>query len=217
MSENVSKNKVCIVIGASHAGVNFAFALRKQGWEGDIQLFDSDPILPYHRPPLSKAYLTSEDGIETNLLKSEESYKKAGITLNLGVLVASIHRKEKTIGLADGRVQAYDTLVIATGARPIVPSIPGIDTAKNVFPLRTAADVNHIRQSLTDGHPIKIVVIGGGYIGLETAASLKKLGNEVLVLEREERILARVTAPEMSRFFMDLHAENRVEVLTKKM
>ncbi len=216
MSDSHTKERICVVIGASHAGVNFAFSLRKEGWEGTIVLFDKDPVLPYHRPPLSKAYLTSEDGIEKNLLKSAESYEKERISLSLRVLVHSINREDKTVQLSDGRVQAYDKLVLATGARPVIPSIPGIDTATNVYPLRTAEDVENIRNAFHTSSNKRAIIIGGGYIGLETAASLKKLGGIVTVLEREERILARVTAPEMSNFFMQLHAQNGVDVLTNK-
>ncbi|MCK0188919.1 FAD-dependent oxidoreductase [Arenibacter sp. F20364] len=215
MTEN-QNNKICVVIGASHAGVNFAFALRREGWNGDIILYDADPILPYHRPPLSKAYLSSEDGIDKNLLKSAESYEKEGITLKLGIKVSSINREKKYIVLSDGTEQGYDKLVLATGARPIMPPIPGLMSSNNIFPLRTAADVTNIRTCLAASDLKRVVVIGGGYIGLETAASLKKLGAPVTVLEREERILARVTAPEMSAFFQNLHAENGVAIFTEK-
>mgnify|MGYP000261967305 CR=1 FL=1 len=216
MTNTSINNKTCVVIGASHAGVNVAFSLRKEGWEGSIILFDADPVLPYHRPPLSKAYLTSDDGIEKNLLKSAESYNKENITLNLGVTVSAINKEEKNITLGDGHFQPYDKLVIATGARPIIPPIPGIKEAKNIFPLRTAEDVSNIRNFLKTGTSKRTVIIGGGYIGLETAASLKKLGAEVTVLEREERILSRVTAPVMSTFFQELHAANDVGVFTNK-
>ncbi|WP_139955849.1 NAD(P)/FAD-dependent oxidoreductase [Flavicella sediminum] len=216
MSETNSIDKTCVVIGASHGGVNFAFALRKEGWEGKIILLDKDPVLPYHRPPLSKAYLTSEDAIDKNLLKSAESYEKQAITLQLGVTVKSINRTENSIALTDETVITYDKLVLATGARAIIPPIKGIDQAKNLFPLRTAGDVENIRKALQTSTTKNVVVIGGGYIGLETAASLKKLGANVTVLEREERILARVTAPIMSDFFQELHAKNGVDVLTHK-
>ncbi|MGA9638626.1 NAD(P)/FAD-dependent oxidoreductase [Flavobacterium sp.] len=216
MSANEKNTEICVIIGASHGGVNCATALRREGWEGQIILFDADPVMPYHKPPLSKAYLTSEDGIDKNQLKSEESYAKENISLNLGVTVAEIQPENKTIVLSDGTVQAYTKLVIATGARPIIPPIPGLDKAKNVFPLRTAQNVSDIRNFMQTSAQKRVVVIGGGYIGLETAASLKKLGAEVVVLERESRILARVTAPEMSTFFHDLHHNHGVEVLTRK-
>lgn len=211
-----SIKRVCVVIGASHAGVNFAFALRKEGWEGQIILYDGDPNLPYHRPPLSKAYLTTDDEIEKHSLKSPLSYEKENITLRLGILVSSINKAERLVTLIDGTTQVYDKLVIATGARPIIPPIPGIDTATKLFPLRTAKDVNDIRSAMQTETNKKVVIIGGGYIGLEIAASMKKLGASVTVLEREERVLARVTAPEMSTFFQELHAKNGVDVLTSK-
>ncbi|WNH11957.1 NAD(P)/FAD-dependent oxidoreductase [Thalassobellus suaedae] len=213
MSDILTKESICVVIGASHAGVNLAFSLRKEGWEGSILLFDKDPEIPYHRPPLSKTYLSNE---EVNVLKSAESYQKENINLNLGVLVRSINRTDKTIMLSDGTNQAYDKLVLATGARPIIPPISGIETATHLYPLRTAEDVGHIRNAFHTSKNKRVVILGGGYIGLETAASIKKLGGTVTVLERETRILARVTAPEMSDFFMNLHAENGVEVLTDK-
>lgn len=213
MSDNSTKNSICVVIGASHGGVNLAFSLRKEGWEGKILLFDKNPELPYHRPPLSKTYLQNE---EVNLLKAEDSYQKDNISLNLGVSVNSINRENKTIILSDGSHQPYHKLVLATGARPIIPPIPGIENAKNLYPLRTAADVTNIRNAFQNSINKRVVIIGGGYIGLETAASIKKLGGTVTVLERESRILARVTAPEMSDFFMKLHSENGVEILTDK-
>ncbi len=216
MSDILSTDKTCVVIGASHGGVNLAFALRKEGWQGKIILFDADPVLPYHRPPLSKAYLVSEDAIDKNALKSKESYEKDNITLQLGVLVSNINPEKKNITLQNGSQQAYDTLVIATGARPIIPPIPGLKEAKNVFPLRTAKDVSNIRAALHTSKNKRVVIIGGGYIGLETAASLKKLGVAVTVLEREERILSRVTAPVMSTFFQELHTAHNVPVYTNK-
>jgi len=216
MSEHFTKNEICVIIGASHAGVNCAFALRKEGWEGDVILFDTDPLLPYHRPPLSKTYLTSGEEIEKNLLKSSESYEKERIILQLGTTVSTINRAEKNISLSNGSIQKYDKLVIATGARPIIPPIPGIDTANNLFPMRTAADAINIRNAFQKMESKRVVVIGGGYIGLETAASLRKIGAEVNLLEREERILARVTAPEMSAFFQKLHTDNGVHIFTNK-
>ncbi|WP_109831882.1 NAD(P)/FAD-dependent oxidoreductase [Reichenbachiella versicolor] len=206
-----TNDQTCVIIGASHAGVNFAFALRKEGWEGDIIIYDVDPVLPYHRPPLSKAYLTSDDGIEKNLLKSAESYEKESITLKLGSWVESIDREAKKVSLKDGEKQHYDKLVIATGARPIIPPIEGLADAQNVYPLRTAADVTNIRQAINEGAQ-KAVIIGAGYIGLEIAASMKKLGADVTVIEREDRVLARVTSPEMSSFFETLHADNGVKI-----
>ncbi|WP_282074352.1 NAD(P)/FAD-dependent oxidoreductase [Maribacter aquivivus] len=210
-----TSNKICVVIGASHAGVNFAFALRKEGWEGNIILFDRDPEFPYHRPPLSKAYLTSEEGTQQDLLFPKQNYETDKITLKLGKTISSINRKEKSITVSDGLVQKYDKLVLTTGARPFIPQIKGLNSAKNVFAMRTAEDALNIRKSLNKDRN-KVVIIGGGYIGLETAASLSKLNASVTVLEREERVLSRVTAPEMSTYFKELHHKHGVSVLSNK-
>lgn len=216
MSEANSSSKICVVIGASHAGVNFAFSLRREGWEGEIILFDSDPELPYHRPPLSKAYLTAEDNSQLDLLFPEQNYDSENIKLRLGQLVVTINKESQSILLSDGSEQAYDKLVIASGARPFIPPIKGVKTANNLFPVRTFADAAHIQNAVKSSEKKRIVIIGGGYIGLETAASLKKLGADVVVLEREKRVLERVTAPEMSVFFNNLHSENNVALLTSK-
>ena len=210
-----TSNKICVVIGASHAGVNFAFALRKEGWEGDIILFDRDPEFPYHRPPLSKAYLTSEEGTQQDLLFPKQNYETDKITLKLGKTISSINRKERSVTVSDGLVQKYDKLVLTTGARPFIPPIKGLNSAKNVFAMRTAEDALNIRKSLNKDRN-KVVIIGGGYIGLETAASLSKLNASVTVLEREERVLSRVTAPEMSTYFKELHHKHGVSVLSNK-
>lgn len=216
MSENTTSNKICVIIGASHAGVNFAFSLRREGWAGEIILFDSDPELPYHRPPLSKAYLSAEDNSELDLLFPEQNYKSEKIKLSLGQLVVSINKESQSILLSDGSEQAYDKLVIATGARPFIPPIKGIEMANNLFPMRTFANTVNIQNAIRTSEKKRVVIIGGGYIGLETAASLKKIGAEVIVLEREKRVLERVTAPEMSEFFTNLHRENGVGLLTNK-
>lgn len=207
-----TKAQTCVIIGASHGGVNCAFNLRKEGWEGSIILFDADPHLPYHRPPLSKTFLTSEDEIEKHSLKSAESYEQSAITLRLGEKVRAIDREAQTIQTESDTVQPYDKLVLATGARPFVPPIAGLQEASNVHVLRTAADVLGIREALKN-RPKKAVIIGGGYIGLEIAASLRKLKLEVTVLEREARLLPRVTSPEMSAFFTQLHTTNGTQIV----
>ncbi|TPN83061.1 pyridine nucleotide-disulfide oxidoreductase [Aquimarina algicola] len=212
----MSDNKTCIVIGASHAGVNFAFALRKEGWKGAIILLDKDKATPYHRPPLSKKYLELEDSIQNNLLKSLESYEKDNISLSLGKEVIRIDKENKMIHLSDGSSHTYDVLVFATGARAFIPPIQGIQKAKNIFTLRNANDVANIRKAFHSSTDKNIVVIGGGYIGLEIAASLKKLGANVTVLEREKRILARVTTPLLSNFFTNIHESNGVNIYVNK-
>lgn len=211
-----TKKQVCVVIGASHGGVNFAFSLRREGWDGEIILFEIDKELPYHRPPLSKAYLTSEEYSEQTPLFPKENYVLDKIILKLGIAVTKINREEKTLVLNDASIQPYDKLVIATGARPLIPPIQGIDLIKNVFPMRTAEDAMNIKKALIAAPNKQAIIIGGGYVGLETAASLRKLGADVTILEREECVLSRVTAPVMSEFFTQLHKNNGVKLLTKK-
>lgn len=218
--QTIRNDKKCLIIGASHAGVNAAFALRKEGFVGDITLIDADPTLPYHRPPLSKAYLTTEGGIDKNLLKSADSYQKNNIQLLLGCHVKAIDLAKNHASYTDsnGVLQqlGFDQLIFATGARPFIPPISGIDSGHNIFPLRTAKDVSNIKQVMATTSLPKVVIIGGGYIGLETAASLQKLGANVTILEREARLLARVTSPFMSEFFNKLHVEHGVNISCNK-
>ncbi len=206
------KNQTCVVIGASHGGVTLAFALRKEGWEGKIVLFDKDPVLPYHRPPLSKSFLTDEQDLDSYAIKSIVSYEEENIDLKLGVTIVKIDSNKKTVLSDKNETILYDILVFATGCRAFVPAIKGIDKAKNVFTLRTAHDALSIKKIASQKN---IVIIGGGYIGLEMAASLKKIGANITVLEREERILCRVTAPEISSFFYNLHHNQGVKIYSK--
>ncbi len=208
--------KTVLIIGASHGGVTCAFALRKEGWTGKIVLLDADPELPYHRPPLSKTYLTDPEDADRKLLQTAESYGIADIDLRLGETVASINRRAKDVTLKTGEKITYDKLVLAVGARPLLPPLPGLSAHNNVFPMRSAADASDIRKALKDSENKQVVIIGGGYIGLETAASLHKAGAKVTVLERESRLLARVTTEVMSDFFQKLHSENGVDILTEK-
>ncbi|AWV96752.1 NAD(P)/FAD-dependent oxidoreductase [Arcticibacterium luteifluviistationis] len=206
----------CLIIGASHAGVNCAFALRKEGWTGNITLFDSDPNLPYHRPPLSKSFLTSEFGIEKHQLKPQLAYAKDEINLNLGKRITVIDRQNKVVTAVDGVTYTYDKLVLATGASPLIPNIEGLKSHPNIYPLRTAQDVLNIKSSFENSISKKVIIIGGGYIGLEIAASLISLSAHVTLLEREERLLARVTSPEVSQYFEKTHKEKGVIIHTAK-
>ncbi len=211
-----SINKTCIIVGASHAGVNCAFALRRNGWQGKIKLYDADPELPYHRPPLSKAYITASENADVDLLFPKQNYETEKISLNLGVKVTSIDKVLKTITLEDESKVQYDKLVLATGAKPFIPPIKGIENALDLYPMRNFTDAIHIKNALNASVEKNVVIIGGGYIGLETAASSRKMGANVTVLERESRVLERVTAPEMSAFFTELHQKNGVKILTNK-
>ena len=202
--------KNCIIIGASHAGAQCAISLRQGGWEGQITLIGDEGDLPYHRPPLSKDFLSGGKSIDEILLRPASTYDDAKVDVLLNTRVAKINRDEKTIALQDGETLSYDKLILATGARVRKLTIPGIDS-DGVFYLRDTKDVRAIKDAV--GKDKKAVIIGGGYIGLETAASLRKQGMAVTVLEAMDRILQRVTAPVMSDFYRRVHTEEGVRIV----
>jgi len=202
--------KQCIIIGASHAGAQLCVSLRQGGWEGGITLIGDEPDLPYHRPPLSKDFLSGDKAIDEILLRPASVYENANVEMKLGTRVGAIDRKAKTILTDDGETIDYDKLVLATGARVRHLPVPGAEL-EGVFYLRDTNDVRAIKAGVAEGK--QAVIIGGGYIGLETAASLRKQGMEVTVLEAMPRILQRVTAPELSNFYKRIHFEEGVNIL----
>ena len=195
-----------IVIGASHAGVSFADAMRRQGFEGGLTLIDRLAGLPLERPPLSKAYLLAEPDSDDAkyALRKGDWYSESGIDLIGGTDVTGIDSAAQKVTLSDGRELAYDRLVLATGAAP--RQLPGTDGLNGVFELRHPDDALRLRQAAASAQ--SAIIIGGGYIGLEVAASLVKTGKTVTVIEAAERLLARVASPVMSSFFADLHGEH---------
>jgi 3-phenylpropionate/trans-cinnamate dioxygenase ferredoxin reductase subunit len=197
-----------IIVGAGHAGGTAAALLRQFGYEKPIRLIGEEPVAPYQRPPLSKAWLKGETDAEALMLKPESFYAEADVTLRTGLRVASLTPSQKTLTLHGGETLAYDTLILATGARPRPLMIPGADLA-GVLVLRSAADAEALKASL--GHGRRLAVIGGGYIGLEASASARALGAEAVVIEREPRILARVANEILSSFFTDYHRARGVE------
>ncbi|MGB5149345.1 MAG: FAD-dependent oxidoreductase [Mycobacterium sp.] len=199
-----------LIVGASHAGAQLAASLRQEGWTGEVVLIGDESALPYQRPPLSKAYLAGKSTLDELVIRSAEFYTKQRIQL-LDATVEAIDRSVGRLSLSTGDVLPYDKLALCTGARPRRLPIPGADLA-GVFYLRTAADVEMIRDATSPGR--RAVIVGGGYIGLETAASLRALGLEVTVLEATERVLERVTAPEVSAFFDRIHREEGVDIRT---
>ena len=202
--------KTCIIIGASHAGAQLAISLRQGGWEDDIILIGEEPDLPYHRPPLSKDYLSGDKALDDILIRPASVYENANVDLRLNTRISTIDKDEKSITLDNGETLAYDKLVLATGARVRRLVIPGIES-DGVYYLRNSQDVRSIKAAIVPGK--RAVIIGGGYIGLETAASLRKLGMEVTVIEAMDRILQRVTAPVMSDFYRRVHMEEGVNIV----
>ena len=199
-----------VVIGAGQAGAALVAKLRALGHPGEITLMGEEPAPPYQRPPLSKAYLMGEMAEERLWLRSQEFYAEQGITLRLGQSVAAIDPVAKTVTLA-GEVISYDELALTTGSHPRrLPAAIGGDLA-GVYTVRTLADVDAMKAEFGAGR--RLVIVGGGYIGLEAAAVAAKLGLDVTVLEMAPRILQRVAAPETSDYFRALHGAHGVKIL----
>ncbi len=191
-----------VIVGAGHAGGTAAALLRSYGYAEPITLIGEEPIAPYQRPPLSKAWLKGEADAESLMLKPESFYAGAGIDLVLGARVTALQRSERTVSLADGRHFAYDTLILAMGARARALPVPGADL-EGVMSLRSAADAEALKGALGPGR--RLAVVGGGYIGLEVAASARFLGADVVVIEREAAILARVAKEPLCSFLTRYH------------
>ena len=200
----------CVVIGASHAGVTLALQLRKEGWKGAISLVGAESELPYHRPPLSKEHLAGEKSLDAMRLRPEKMFSDNNIELQLGLTALKINKKSQLIKLNSGEEVRYDKLALCVGS--IVNTIPLAASLKNLFYIRTAADVSSLSRSLEKGK--HAVIIGAGYIGLEVAAVLRKLGLTVTVIELADRILKRVTSEYMSSYIQSLHEKKGVKILT---
>lgn len=204
-----------LIVGAGHAGSELAVAARQGGWAGRIVLLGDECVVPYQRPPLSKAYLLGKADVEALALRPATAYQAARVELLQGARLVAIDRTARTVTLADGATLRYDKLALCTGGRPRPFVCEGIDAQHpptNLFYLRTLADADGIRASL--GPDAHVVVVGGGYVGLEVAASARGLGARVTVIEAQARVLARVAGTEVSRFYESVHREAGVEILT---
>lgn len=200
-----------VIIGAGQAGAQTIISLRQGGYEGNISLIGDETELPYQRPPLSKKYLSGEMEAERLYFRPQEFYDKENVSLYLGRRAAEIDRKAKTVKLDDGTMLPYDALVLSTGSRPRPLPLPGADLHQ-VYDMRAISDIAAMQPHFTPGK--KLVIIGGGYIGLETAAVARKMGLETTVVEAADRVLARVTDPQISAFYERVHAEEGVTVMT---
>lgn len=204
-----SANEHYLILGAGQAGAEVAASLRKKGFEGRITLVGEESQPPYRRPPLSKAFLAGEAEEASLFVLKPEQLEKQRIDFISGARATAIDRDGKIVRLDDGRELSYDKLALTLGGRARPLPIPGADLA-NVFMLRNIADVEAIRPHIDEGR--RLCIVGGGFIGLEVAAVARKLGLEVTVVETMERVLARVTAPVVSRFFERIHREAGVDV-----
>jgi len=198
-----------LIIGGGHAGANTAFALRKDGFDGDITIISDEGYLPYHRPPLSKDFLKQNIAIEKLSFKSADFYAEQNIYINLNTRIDAIDI-ESNLAITKDTSFNFDYLVFATGASPRLLPMENADS-KNLFYLRQVSDVLSMHKQISAAK--EIILIGGGYIGLEVASAMIELGLKVTILEAEERILQRVTSPEVSQFYNDFHSKKGVEVI----
>ncbi|HEY8005667.1 MAG TPA: FAD-dependent oxidoreductase [Methylocella sp.] len=199
------------VIGGGQAGGEAATLLRQNRFEGRIVLIGEEDSLPYMRPPLSKAFLAREIAKDALIYKAAAAYENARVEMRLNACVDEIDRRDKRLILNDGATFGYDKLIIATGGRARPLPVPGAG-ARNILYLRTIADVEMLQPLMQAGK--RLVIVGGGYVGLEVAAVAVKRGLAVTVLESAPRVLARVTAPAMSDFYERIHREAGVDVRT---
>ncbi|WP_246697370.1 NAD(P)/FAD-dependent oxidoreductase [Rhizobium sp. G21] len=199
-----------VIIGGSHAALSAAAELRKLSAEAEIVIVSSDAELPYQRPPLSKAYMSGKSSFEQILLRPEDWYAANRITLIRGVFADRIDRAHKTVHLADGEALSYDRLLIAAGARPrrLPEEIGG--HLPNVHVMRDLGDAHALMEQMKDG--ARLVVIGGGYIGLEAASEASKKGATVTVIEAADRILKRVACAETAGDVRTLHQAHGVRI-----
>ena len=198
-----------LIVGGGHGGAQTALALRKHGFEGAVAVLGEEPELPYERPPLSKDYLSGAKDFPRLLIRSAEAWSERRVDMLVGRRAVAVDPVARVVTTGDGERIGYGSLVWATGGRPRRLSCEGHDLA-GVHAVRTRADVDRLAAELaaTD----HVCVVGGGYIGLEAAAVLRKLGKSVTVLEAQDRVLARVAGVALSRFFEHEHRAQGVDV-----
>jgi 3-phenylpropionate/trans-cinnamate dioxygenase ferredoxin reductase subunit len=199
------------IVGAGQGGAMAAIGLRHQGFAGTIALIGREDEPPYERPPLSKEYLLGDKAFERLYIRPREFWGEKGIELLLSAEVTSVDPEARSVTLSDGRAIGYGDLVWATGGDPRKLDCPGADLA-GVHAIRDRADIDRILAELPKVS--RVAVVGGGYIGLEAASALRKLGKEVLLLEVLPRVLARVAGEELSAFFEAEHRTQGVDLRT---
>lgn len=198
-----------VIVGAGHGGAQAAIMLRQAGFAGEVTVIGDEPELPYERPPLSKDYLAGDKPFERLLIRPERFWQERDVTLRPGERVIAIDAEAHCVTTDTGMVIGYDRLIWAAGGRPRALPCPGGDSA-DVHCIRTRADVDRLVARL--GEAERIAVIGGGYIGLEAAAVLVKLGKRVSLFEAQDRLLARVAGPALSAFYADQHRAHGVDL-----
>ncbi|MCT9137633.1 NAD(P)/FAD-dependent oxidoreductase [Streptomyces violarus] len=198
-----------VVVGAGQAGAQVAATLRKEGYDKPITLIGGEPEPPYHRPPLSKAFLLGPTGETALRLRDESFYRDNAIELRLGTWVTAIDRSAMEVRIVGGETLAYEHLVLTTGARPRPLPVPGAGL-NGVLPLRSLADARELRERMTSAR--SVVIVGGGFIGLEFAAVAAAEGREVTLLEAADRLMGRSVTEQVARYFADAQADRGVRV-----
>jgi len=201
-----------VIVGAGHGGAQCAIALRQNGFAGSIAMIGREPEPPYERPPLSKEYFAREKTFDRLYIRPAAFWEEKNVDLLLNREVVAVDPAAKQLTLSDGSTFGYGSLVWATGGDPRRLNCPGSDLA-GLHPVRTRADCDQLMGEI-DGGVRNIVVIGGGYIGLEAAAVLTKLGCKVTLLEALPRVLARVAGEELSAFYEKEHRDHGVDLRT---
>src|SRR5690606_33060103 len=197
------------IVGAGHAGAQAASLLRQRGFAGTLGILGDEPELPYERPPLSKDYLAGEKPFERLLLRAEDFWRNHDIELLRGTRIDRVDVQARRLYAGSGECFGYGNLIWAAGGSPRRLTCPGHELA-GIHYVRTRQDVDRLRAELD--HTRQVVVIGGGYIGLETAAVLQQLGRSVTLLEVQNRVLARVAGESLSRFYEAEHRARGVDV-----
>lgn len=200
-----------VIVGAGEAGTDVASALRQMSYAGPIIMIGDEQYAPYRRPPLSKAFLSGEATLDSLYLRSAETYVRQRIDCRFGIGVETIDRAHRQLRLYDGTVQPYEHLVLATGGRARRLALPGANHS-NVHYLRTIDDILRMKDQFVPGK--RLLIVGGGYIGLEVASVGIKKGLKVSLVEALPRVLARVTAPELSAFYEKTHRSHGVAIRT---
>jgi 3-phenylpropionate/trans-cinnamate dioxygenase ferredoxin reductase subunit len=200
-----------VIVGAGLAGATAAESLRAEGFDGRIVLLGDEPYLPYERPPLSKGYLLGNDELESAFVHPADWYAEHAVELRTDVEVVALDREAHEVVLAGGEHVPYDKVLLATGSEPRRLEVPGGDLA-GVLTLRRIEDSQRLKDAYT--RAARVVVVGGGWIGRETAAAARAAGLEVTLLERGELPLLRVLGPDVAPVFADLHREHGVDLRT---
>jgi 3-phenylpropionate/trans-cinnamate dioxygenase ferredoxin reductase subunit len=200
-----------VIVGGGQAAAQAIDILRKRGHQGPITLIGDEPLLPYQRPPLSKKFLAGSLDRDRLLIRHTQHYLDLAVDLRLGFAAVAIDRVRRRVEIADGSHVEYDKLLLATGSSARLIPAPGAELA-GIHYLRTFADVERLRSEMVPGR--RAVIVGGGYIGLEVAATCRECGVNVTVLDAADRVMSRVVSPWISRFYEAEHARHGVVIQT---